>query len=73
MTDLAPCLTPAGITGQSRATAIDDNGDIDGWGEGPDGYVHPFVLLVPEASAPALLAPGLAMLLFRRRAQILVA
>jgi len=58
---------PQGITGESRATAINDNGDIVGWGEGTDGYVHPFVLLVPEPSATALLAVGLASLLLRRR------
>jgi probable HAF family extracellular repeat protein len=67
MTDLAPYLTSVGITGESRATAIDDNGDIVGWGEASDGHVHPFVLLVPEPSAATLLAFGVAGLLFRRR------
>jgi probable HAF family extracellular repeat protein len=70
MIDLAPYLTSIGITGESRATAINDNGDIVGWGEAADGYVHAFALLVPEPSAPTLLALGLVSLLFRRRSQV---
>ena len=67
MTDLEPYLASIGMTGLSFATALDDNGDIVGYGTLANGHYHPFLLVVPEPSAAALLALGLTALLARRR------
>ena len=67
MTDLAPYLASIGLTGDSIATAINDSGDIVGYGTAADGSDHAFLLEVPEPSTVALLALGGAALLLRRR------
>jgi probable HAF family extracellular repeat protein len=68
MTDLAPYLASIGLTGNSEAWAINDNGDIVGDGMTADGRDHAFLLaVVPEPSTVALLALGGAALLLPRR------
>ena len=68
MTDLAPYLASIGLTGDSGARSINDNGDIVGFAMTPDGYYHSFLLtMIPEPSTVALLALGGAAWLLRRR------
>jgi uncharacterized membrane protein len=68
MTDLAPCLASIGLTGDSGARGINDNGDIVGYAMTPDGYYHSFLLtVIPEPSTVALLTLGGAAWLLRRR------
>jgi probable HAF family extracellular repeat protein len=67
MTDLEPYLASIGMTGNGGATALDDNGNIIGYGTLGSGDTHGFLLTVPEPSALALLAFGLTALLARRR------
>ena len=68
MTDVAPCLASIGLSDYNGAEAINEQGDIVGFGETADGYYHTFLLTaVPEPSTVALLALGGAALLSRRR------
>jgi probable HAF family extracellular repeat protein len=62
MTDLAPYLSSIGLTSDSSALAINDNGDIVGWGLTADGYRHAFLLtprtLFIRPSAPTSSSRG---------------
>jgi probable HAF family extracellular repeat protein len=69
MRDLNTLLTPGSGWTLREADAINDNGDIVGWGTNPSGQIHAFLLtLVPEPGSFSLLLLGGAALLFRRNA-----
>jgi probable HAF family extracellular repeat protein len=48
MTDLAPFLATVGLSGNSAANAINDHGDIAGWGITADNHNHAFLLKAPS-------------------------
>ena len=69
-TDLSPFLDSIGLTGNARATAIDDNGDIIGYGATAGGQTRAFLLTeVPEPSTLALLTLAAAGFIFSLRRQ----
>jgi probable HAF family extracellular repeat protein len=69
-TDLSPFLDNIGLTGNTRATAIADNGDIVGYGTTAGGQTRAFLLItVPEPSTSALLALAAAGFIFSLRRQ----
>ncbi len=68
--DLAPYLASAGFAGLSVARDINDNGDIVGYAADSGGYLHAFLLSVPEPSTPALLLLGAVICYRRRRANV---
>jgi probable HAF family extracellular repeat protein len=59
MTDLSQYLSNIGITGESFANAINDDGDIVGDGVEADGSTQAFLLVpVPEPSTWSVFALG---------------
>jgi probable HAF family extracellular repeat protein len=69
MRDLNNAVTPGSGWTLVEADAINDNGDIVGWGTNPSGQIHAFLLTqIPEPGSFSLLLLGGAALLFRRNA-----
>ena len=68
MTDLNDLIDPAAGWDLHCATAINDNGQIVGYGINPQGYRYPFLLtVIPEPATMSLLALGLAAMVTCRR------
>jgi probable HAF family extracellular repeat protein len=67
MTDLNSLIDPASGWTLEDANAINDNGQIVGYGIGPDGNADAYLLTpTPEPATVGLLAAGLAALIARR-------
>jgi hypothetical protein len=70
MMDLAPYLSSIGLTQNTYAEAINDNGDIVGYGTTAlGGEQDAFLLVVPEPNCFAMFGLSLAGLVLLRRRQ----
>ena len=67
MTNLNSLISPTSGWTLEQANDINDNGQIVGYGIGPDGNTDGFLLdPVPEPATMGLLAAGLSALVIRR-------